>query len=251
MRLKILFILALFILQQAASFATDDTDLWVSANSAYDNGDFQTAIDSYRTMLEKGNRAPVVYYNLGNSYFKQNKIGLAIAAYRHCLKLEPSFAQARENLDYVRQYAIDKVEEKPKGFLLNIWYGLGGIFSSEGHFIFTLALFWGLIAVITLLILKLGKQEILTYLLILLAIVLIIWVTVTYSIVDKEINTKWGVVTATSAELREGPSEDFEKIFTGHEGLEFKILSQRQDYYLIELKNGLKGWIQATLLTEI
>jgi len=251
MKLKAVFILALFILQAAALFATDDTELWVSGNNAYDNGDYESAIESYRSLLEKGNRAPVVYYNLGNAYFKQNKIGLAIAAYRHCFKLKPSFTQARENLDYVRQYAIDKVEEKPKGFLLNIWYGLAGIFSSEGHFIFTLAVFWGLIAIITLLILGLGKQEILTYLLILLAIVFIIWVTVTYSVIDKEINTRWGVVTATSAELREGPGEDFEKIFTGHEGLEFKIRSQRQDYYLIELKNGLKGWIQATLLAEI
>jgi len=248
---KILYSLALVIVFASSLPAADDTELWLTANSAYDNGNYESAIESYRALLEKGNRAPVVYYNLGNAYFKQNKIGLAIASFQHCLKLQPSFAQCRENLDYVRQYAIDKVEEKPQGFLLNIWYGLAGIFSSEGHFIFTLAVFWGLIAIITLLLLGLGKQEILTYLLILLAIVFIIWVTVTYSVVDKEINTRWGVVTATSAELREGPGEDFEKIFTGHEGLEFKILSQRQDYYLIELENGLKGWIQATLLTEI
>jgi len=251
MKLKLILALLLLILQTAACFAIEDSEIWVQANNYYDDGEFQKAIDGYMSMLERGLRTPIIYYNLGNSYFKQNQTGMAIAAYHHSLKLDPSFAQARENLEYVRQFAIDKVEEKPKGFVLNIWYGLAGFLSSEGHFLFTVLTFWGLSSVITLLILGIGKKEFLTYLLILLIIIFILWVTLTYYAVDKEVNARWGVVTVTSAELREGPGEDFEKIFTGHEGLEFKILSQRQEYYLIELKNGLRGWIQANLLTEI
>ncbi|MCP4580796.1 MAG: tetratricopeptide repeat protein [candidate division Zixibacteria bacterium] len=251
MKLRYLLVFFLLILQAVACQAVEDSEIWAKANSDYDSGEFGQAIEGYMSMLERGLRTPVVYYNLGNSYFKQNQVGMAIAAFHHSLKLDPSFTHARENLEYVRQFAIDKVEERPKGFLLNIWYGLAGLLSSEGHFLFSMITFWGLSSIITLLILGIGKKEFLTYLLILLIILFILWVTLTYNVVDKEVNTKWGVVTVTSAELREGPGEDFEKIFTGHEGLEFKILSQRQEYYLIELKNGLRGWIQSNLLMEI
>lgn len=231
--------------------ASVDDDTWNSANEAYDNGDYNTAINGYLLLLEKGKRTPEVYHNLGNAYFKSDKIGLAIAAFHHAIKIDPSFAPARENLYYARQFTVDKVEEKPRGFLLNVWYGMTGIFSPQGYFIFTTVVFWVIIGLLSMFVLGIGRREFLTYLLILFGIIFILGAVITYNVVDEEQNTKWGVMTATTAELREGPGEDFEKIFTGHEGLEFKILSQRQGYYLVELRNGLKGWIRSSLLTEI
>ena len=231
--------------------AVDEKDLWATANTAYDAGSYDSAIVVYTQLLEKGVRNPSVYFNLGNAYFKEDKLGLAIASYLHSLKIDPSFKPAIENLNYIRQFTIDKVEEKPRGFLLNAWDSLAGIFSAQGNFIFTMLVFWGIAGVLTLLIMGIGRREFLIYLLILLAIVFILGGAITYSVVSAEMNSRWGVLTASSAELKEGPGGDFGTIFTGHEGLEFKVLSQRQDYYLVELKNGLKGWVQMSLLTEI
>jgi hypothetical protein len=56
--------------------------------------------------------------------------------------------------------------------------------------------------------------------------------------------TTWGVLTAPAAQIREGPGTDFEKIEIGHEGLEFKILGERESSYLIELANNLRGWVE-------
>lgn len=235
----------------SSGYAVQEKELWTSANGAYDNGAYDAAIADYTQLLDKGLRTPAVYFNLGNAYFKTNKLGLAIASYLHCLKLDPSFGPASENLNYIRQFAVDKVEEKPKGFLLNIWYGLAGILPAQGNFVFTIIVFWSMSGVLTLWILGIGRREFLIYLLILLSVILILGIAVTYNEVSTELNTKWGVLTASSAELKEGPGGDFGKIFTGHEGLEFRILSRRQDYYLVELRNGLKGWIQMSLLTEI
>lgn len=251
MRTTVLSAIVLSLLLVVLANASGDDDLWNSTNTAYDNSDYYTAIDGYLKILEKGRRTPEVYHNLGNAYFKSDKLGLAIAAFRHAINIDPSFTPARENLEYARQFTVDKVEEKPRGFLLNIWYGMAGIFSPQGHFIFTMAVFWSIIGLLSLYILGIGRRELLSYLLILLSIIFILGAIITYTVVDEEQNTKWGVMTATTAELREGPGEDFEKIFTGHEGLEFKILSQRQGYYLVELRNGLKGWMRLSLLTEI
>jgi len=233
-----------------AAYGTDE-EIWTKANADFDQNNFESAINGYRLLLERGVRQPAVYYNLGGAYFKNDQIGMAIAAYLHCLKIDPSFTAAKENLEYVRRYTIDKVEEKPKGFLLNIWYGLIGILPAEWYFIFTIIVYWALCLIITLMIVGFGKKEILSYLLILSFIIFIIGVINTNFLIDETVNSKWGVITVASAELREGPGEDFGKIFTGHEGLEFKILSHRQGYYLVELANGLKGWIEGSTLTEI
>ncbi|MCD6161872.1 MAG: tetratricopeptide repeat protein [candidate division Zixibacteria bacterium] len=246
---SILFICILMLPVSSASGS--DQDIWEQANNAYDQNNFKEALDGYLLLLEHGNRSPSVYYNLGSAYFKNNQVGMAIAAYRLCLKLDPSFTKAQENLEYVRRYTVDKVEKPPKGFLLNLWSGMAGIFSAEEYFVFTIIIYWILSLIITLMILGIGKKEFLSYLLILLVVVFILSGVQTHFVINETINTKWGVLTAASAELREGPGEDFEKIFTGHEGLEFKILSQRQGYYLVELANGLNGWIKGATLTEI
>jgi len=248
---SVLFLLLILLLSTADVACSSDNDIWIQANTAYDQNNFYSAIEGYRLLLEHGLRQPTVYYNLGSAYFKNNQVGMAIAAYRHCLKLDPSFKLAKENLNYVRKFTIDKVEKRDKGFLLDIWYGLAGTLPAEGHFIFTIAVFWSLCLVITFLLFGLGKKELLIYLLILLAVMFIFEAVITNFVIDETVNTRWGVITVASAELREGPGEDFGKIFTGHEGLEFKVLSWRQGYFLVELENGLKGWILGATLTEI
>ena len=58
-------------------------------------------------------------------------------------------------------------------------------------------------------------------------------------------------MTVPSADIREGPGVDFERIEVGHEGLEFRILGQREKGLLIELENGLKGWVSLEAVLEI
>ena len=240
----------IFVLIAASSFAAD-IEIWNQANSNYDQGRYTEAIDGYRTFLERGYRFPEVYFNLGNAYFKDNKIGPAIASFRHSLKLAPSFTPAKENLDYARTFTVDRVEPKPRGFLLDLWYGLVDLISPSGYFILSIILYWILCAIGVFLINGYGRRELTVYILIFTSIAFITSVTITRFAVNHERNTRWGVVVAQSVDLREGPGDEFGKIFTGHEGLEIKIISARQKYILIELENGLKGWIPGESLTEI
>lgn len=231
--------------------AAADEEIWNKANTAYDRGDYVAAAENYTSYIERGHSLPEVYYNLGNAYFKQGKLGLAVASYHHSLKLNPAFKPARENLAYVRTYAVDKVEEKPRGFLVDIWYGLASILSPQANFILTIFFYWLLCAAISLLLFRYGKRELVIYLVIIAAFMFIFGAAVTRFAIYEERGAHWGVVIAPAVDLRDGPGEEFGKIFTGHEGLEFKIVSKRQNYCLVELSSGLKGWIPQESLTEI
>jgi tetratricopeptide (TPR) repeat protein len=250
MNTRTLLIVLLLLFSGSLLMAADD-EIWNKANAAYDQGDYAAAAEAYTSFLERGHLLPEVYYNLGNSYFKQGKLGLAVASFHHSLKLNPGFRPAKENLVYVRGYAVDKVEEKPRGFLVDIWYGFASILSPQANFIVTIFLYWFLCAAISLLLIRYGKRELVIYLVIIAAFMFILSAAVTRFEINEERGAHWGVVIVSAVDLREGPGEEFEKIFTGHEGLEFKILSKRQNYCLVELTSGLKGWIPQASLMEI
>ena len=68
---------------QSFSFASDSTHAEVSkalADSAYSAGEYATAIDLYERLLTDGESA-VLYYNLGNAYYKMDDMSHAILNY--------------------------------------------------------------------------------------------------------------------------------------------------------------------------
>ncbi len=229
---------------QATALAAANETLWQEAGESYDRRDYSTAVEKYNRILERGFSSSELYHNLGNSYFKFGKLGASIWAYRRALELDPNMEQARSNLQYVRSFNADKIEGKGGGFILDIWDFLTGFLTSNGYLIVFAAAWWitGLVA--AFMIIKPGTTSLAYYLLIVSAIVAIFAVAATVRRVKLDRLTTWGVLTAQAAHIREGPGTDFQKIEIGHQGLEFKILDEREGSYLIELENNLKGWIE-------
>jgi len=71
------------------------------ANSLYKQEEYEPAITKYEVLAtsdaEKITKARY-YYNLGNSYFKSQKIGESIEAYKNSLRLFPDDEDAKHNL---------------------------------------------------------------------------------------------------------------------------------------------------------
>lgn len=240
-----------FILFQSAVLRADNRLLWDDAGTSYDNGDYAGAAEKYRKLIEREAESPELYYNLGNSYFKSNSLGASIWAYRRALKLNPGMGQARVNLDYVRQFNIDKIEVKGVGFIGDIWGVVAGLMSANGYLVMLSISWWLLGAVAAYIILKPNSAAWPQYLLILSILLVIFSVAASITRLRYDRFSRWGVLAVASAGIREGPGEGFERIEVGHEGLEFRILGQRERGFLIELENGLKGWVSLEAVLEI
>ncbi len=246
-------ILTVFVFTLVAMPHTSATqlDLWNEANSAYDSGDYDRAIKSYLSLVERGVVSGELFYNLGNAYYKAGKIGAAIGYYRKALIVKPSLKVCEENLRLVRNQVVDKVELQPRGILGDIWFEIIGFMSPDFYLMACAVLFWFSAAVISLLILSAGHRRRLIYLLIIIGSLLILTSLVAGSAIKQELRQRPGVIVTPSIELIEGPGEDFGKLLTCHDGLELNILSSRQGYYLVELANGLKGWVPMDAVMEI
>ena len=85
--------------------------LWNKANTAYINGDFHAAADTYEELLSRGVSSMKLYYNLGNAYFKDDRIGKAILYYNRALRLAPGNDDIRYNLSVAEARTKDNIED--------------------------------------------------------------------------------------------------------------------------------------------
>lgn len=74
-----------------------------SAAAAYADKRYNEAIALYRQAEREQGTSPLLYYNLGNTYYRLGSRGQAILNYERALKLDPSFDSARDNLQFVKE----------------------------------------------------------------------------------------------------------------------------------------------------
>lgn len=81
----------------------------VQADEAYAAGNYEEAARLYEQILADRGVAPVIYYNLGNCYYKTSEWAKAILNYERALLLNPGDADARFNLELARSKTVDKI----------------------------------------------------------------------------------------------------------------------------------------------
>ncbi len=87
-------------------------ELAARADSAYVADDFSLAEKLYLDAIATDGVSPVIYYNLGNTYFRQGNLGKSVLFYERALKLDPTFKDARTNLDFVKSKLTDRQTEQ-------------------------------------------------------------------------------------------------------------------------------------------
>jgi len=98
-------------------FATEK--LFISADSLYQENNFEQAIEVYQTILDQKIESGELYYNLGICYFQLQKFSKSKGNFRKSLTLNPSLKIAEER---IRQCNIKlNLRERPKLFY-NIWW---------------------------------------------------------------------------------------------------------------------------------
>ncbi len=89
-----------------------------SATASYAAQKYEEAAAAYERAVAAGAHNAVVYYNLGNAYFRLGKLGPAILNYERALRLDTDFADARYNLEVAREtVAVRLGKDSMKGVL--------------------------------------------------------------------------------------------------------------------------------------
>lgn len=100
--ITILLNVIIFISSSAASTPQD------SALYDYNNKNYPDAIEKYTRIEKNGAVSDALYYNLGNSYYRNGQKGKAVLNYERALKINPRNEHAKANLDFVRMKLTDE-----------------------------------------------------------------------------------------------------------------------------------------------
>ncbi len=95
---KIIGISALFLLMTLCSYAVDNNSHWKKATSFYLQKQYDSAAKYFELVAASKPHNAELYYNLGNVYYRLNRIALAVLNYERALRINPSYSDAQDNL---------------------------------------------------------------------------------------------------------------------------------------------------------
>lgn len=226
------------------AFCQSPDSLFARGCDLYEAGDFAAALNSFQIVNHAGVRTAELYYNLGNTHFRLESLGKAVANYRRARMLDPRATDVKANLDYVRTMVGTKDTLAALGVESPADLPLDWLSPKEIQAVFYVAYYFALLAYLGLLFSRgPGKRRSL-YALIVLAIVAIASYAVSAHAISRFRHSSEAAVISEEAELRSGPGNAFERIATLRDGVEVRLKSRSAMWVEVELPTGAVGWLR-------
>ncbi len=224
-----------------------------SANAAYSKNEFERSSQYYEQIIALGYSSAEVYYNLGNAYYKTDKLGRSILNYERAKKITPFDEDVTFNLKLANQRTLDKIEPAPKLFLNEWWESLKSMHSERTwgiRSILCFALFFFFIGVFII-----SERTFTKQLGFWMALIFFITTCITFNISRsryKDITEKnSAVILSSSAEIKNAPTENGTKLFILHEGTVVSTPDSNGAWVKVEISSDKVGWVKRSSLEFI
>lgn len=248
---KLVFILSLFF---SVTFNAQTAEkLFAEANEFYKNADYNKAIELYQNIEKQQLISADLYFNLGNCYYKLNKVAPSIYYYEKALKLDPTNNDAITNLAFAKRMTIDVIEDLPKTFFqrfsaatiqklpFDTWAVIAVIASFITAVFFLIYYFSGS-----------SKKKLLFFNSSILALfVMLISLFFAFSAHKIEQNNRTAIIFAPKTVIKNAPTKSGDEIFELHEGTKVIVLDELDNWKKIKIADGKTGWILTDDLKEI
>ncbi len=228
-----------------ADFSPDS--LLHKANLKYIEGNFDKAAELYQTLVDSGYHNAELYYNLGNAYFKLNKIPYAILNYERAYLLNPHDEDIEFNLEYAKTFTVDRIESLPVFFLTKWYRSARSILTSNGWAWFSFVLFTSTLVLFLSFWFSLRVWlKRLSFVASILAFILFIG-SLVFSIHEKHRVTlrNQAIIFQTVVVVKSSPGDTGKDLFILHSGTKVQITKAIGQWVEIRIADGNKGWVQS------
>ena len=243
--IRFLFVLALPLSVRAAD---DPAPAFAQANSAFATGDFAKAESAYQKLAAGDLVSPELFFNLGNAIYRQDRPGEAALWYRRALDLDPRFAEARQNLEFIR---------KRTGFHEFDLRGIDAFFSRLSAGELTAILTAGAWITVLALVAAMVVRRFREYRPLLYSIALLAIATA--------VGAGWGlhrqrglihddsraIVIANEAAAVTGPVPDAAKVVDLPPGSEIQIIQSAGPWTYVGIPQDIRGWVRTESIAPV
>ena len=219
----------------------------------YQKGNYQEAITAYESVVNSGQQSAELYFNLGNCFYKLNKVAPAIYNLEKALLLNPNDSEIQNNLSFAQKMTIDEVIEVPKvGFAKIIrdftssyhydtWAWIAIVFS-----VLFLMCFVGYYFSNTTMLKRIFFTTMIFVLLF-----AIISVFAGFFEKNQNNNDRPAIVFATIISVKSEPKSSAQDAFVLHAGTKVFVLESLNNYKKIQLLDLKQGWIEKSAIKEL
>jgi len=219
--------------------------------AAYNRGDWSEAISLWESLALQGETSPALELNLGNAYFRSERIEKALLHYERALKLSPNDEDAQKNLILANRAIVDQIAAVPKPGILR---GLESFrdMAAPGTLETLLLLANGLLAALVgFMYFSSGRlRDALrrgAILVTVFGVLTLLW----YGWRSAALAREFAIVMPEKSDVLSSPNDGATQLFSLHSGTKVAAGETLAGWTEITLSDGRKGWIPADAIERI
>lgn len=228
-------------------------ELWQQGEQAYRDGTYAEAVEAYEAILSQNMESAELYYNVGNAYFKDNKLGKAILFYNRALLLDPSDEDTQHNLQFARAKTKDNIEKLPEFFFVRWVREVRDWMSCDAWTLFSLvSLFVAVVALLVyLLVRRVAARKAGFFVMIVAAVLFVIMTLFAASSHTRLTERNRAVVMSSAVSVKSSPDKNSTELFVLHEGTELIVGGVDGEWLEVQIADGRTGWIESNYIEKI
>lgn len=245
--------LLLLSLSSGIAASTSPDSLMATANRAYNEGLYDSAINVYHLIEEENIAATGLFYNMGNAYFKKNDVASAILYFEKAKKLSPNDEDIKYNLGIANSMIVDKIEKVPELFYKKWWNYFYNMFNADTWTVISLISWFGLLFFVGMFIITQSRQ--MRKLAFYLGLLFLFTSIATFGLASQKYyygkENSEAIIFTQTITVKSSPTMTAVDLFVIHEGTKVRILDELQEWTKIRIQDGSVGWLPASSLREI
>ena len=234
--------ISVFIIALMPFFSTaDNLETMQEAMTSYDSGNFEKALELYKSICDSSNPDPNILYNIGNSYFQLNDEMKALICYEQARRLKPRDRDILENTNLIRRKLDLKEVDKPVTPYEYIISFRDNLRPDEWQMIFAIS-FAGIIFIV--IIRRVLNRKIKFALFAVFATIIILSIVAIFAQLNSSFNKNIAFIAVDNLSVYSLPSEQASTVDQNIKiGTEIIIEEKRKKWVFIT-KNNISGWIK-------
>ena len=244
-RITLLILLAIALMPRFVA-AQESFDTWFEqANAAYNEGNYESALEFYNNIVAAEQESAPLFFNMGNTYYKMGTYPMAIYYYEKALKLDPSNADVKTNLEIANLAIADKIDVIPQSFIAKGWDNVKNMFSSDSWATVSIVFFAVLLVALFLFLRarRVGLRKIGFFVGILALLIFIFSFIFSMGKRNEAEIQDQAIIMTPAVTVKSSPNENSVDLFVLHEGAKVALLDEADGWNKVRIANGSEGWL--------
>ncbi len=221
-------------------------DNWQDGVDAYSKGEWSEARSAWEAVLAEGQESAALLTNIGSACFKEGDLAHAILYFEKALKVDPSYDDAKYDLEFAQTFLKDRIETVPEFFVKGWIRSLRCSLSSNVWAVIFLVLLAVALGLTLLFLLGRSSAARKTGFFTGLVALLLSLMCLGFSLrlrAEYSANSSAIVVSPVTVARSAPDNNSGTDLFILHDGTKVKVLDSVGSWDNIELSDGRQGWI--------